>query len=63
MEEWITVREASELVGYREDYVRKLAREGQVGSRKFGWQVMINKESIEKYKKEKDQWRVETGRA
>ena len=40
-EEWISVKEAAELSGYNEEYVRRLLRTGKLAGRKFAsvWQV------------------------
>jgi excisionase family DNA binding protein len=40
-EEWLTVTEAAQLIGYHADTVRKLVRAGEIKARKFGpvWQV------------------------
>jgi excisionase family DNA binding protein len=41
VDEWLTVTEAAQLIGYHPDTVRKLVRAGEIQSRKFGplWQV------------------------
>lgn len=41
MADWITTREAAELGGYTEAYLRDLVRTGRITARKFGpiWQV------------------------
>ena len=40
-EDWITTQEASELSGYRSDYLRALIRQGRIKGRKYFviWQV------------------------
>jgi excisionase family DNA binding protein len=40
-EEWLTVTEAAQLIGYHADTVRKLVHAGEIKARKFGplWQV------------------------
>lgn len=40
-ENWITTQEASELSGYRSDYLRTLIRQGLIRGRKYFviWQV------------------------
>lgn len=52
MNDWITTEEAAELTGYRMEYVRQLAREKKVDSKKFGHAVMISRESIMNHKEE-----------
>ncbi|GAB4577531.1 MAG: hypothetical protein Fur0022_02620 [Anaerolineales bacterium] len=41
MENWITTKEASELTGYNEEYIRRLLRFQKIRGQKFGttWQV------------------------
>jgi excisionase family DNA binding protein len=40
-EKWITPQEAAELTGYHAEYIRRLARNGKIKSRKYSivWQV------------------------
>lgn len=40
-EEWISAKQAAELSGYNEEYVRRLLRTGKIKGRKFVtvWQV------------------------
>lgn len=52
MNDWITTEDASKLTGYRMEYVRQLAREKKVDSKKFGHAVMISRDSIMKHKEE-----------
>lgn len=52
MEQWISTDKAEELTGYKADYIRQLATNGKVVSKKFGHAVMIDKESLLKYYEE-----------
>ncbi len=40
-DEWLTVQQAAELIGYHPVYVRDLIRAGKIKARRFGpmWQV------------------------
>ncbi len=40
-EDWITTKEAAQITGYHEEYLRTLIRDGKVKGQKFGpiWQV------------------------
>jgi excisionase family DNA binding protein len=50
----IPVREAAKLTGYSPEYVRRLCRDNKIKHEKFGSILMVNRESIIKYKKEQD---------
>lgn len=49
LENWISVREASEISGYVTEYIRELARDGEINSVKMGNAVLINKKSLKEY--------------
>ena len=49
LDDWITPREASELIGVTPNQVRHLARQGTIKARKFGHAWMINRASAEAY--------------
>lgn len=56
MDDWISTDEAAELTGYSQEYIRQLARAGEIKSWKVGHATLISKKSIlerrEKYAKE-----------
>ena len=47
--DWITPREASELIGVTPNQVRHLARTRAIEARKFGHAWMVNRASAEAY--------------
>lgn len=49
LENWISVREASEISGYVTDYIRELARDEVITSTKIGNAVLISKKSLKEY--------------
>ena len=49
LDDWITPREASELIGVTANQVRHLARQGTIEAWKFGHAWMINRASAEAY--------------
>ena len=49
LDEWITSREASELIGVTLNQVRHLARQGTIRSQKFGHAWMLNRDSVAAY--------------
>jgi excisionase family DNA binding protein len=53
LEGWLSVREASELTGYSTEYIRNLARSGAIKSEKVGYAVLIDREDLERYYKDK----------
>ncbi len=55
MDNWITVDEAEKISGYDQNHIRMLARVGKVAGRKFGNTWMIDKNSILKYAKGRDE--------
>jgi excisionase family DNA binding protein len=48
-DEWITVREASKISGYNEEYVTRLIREGKIKAKKFGFVWQVSRSSILAY--------------
>jgi excisionase family DNA binding protein len=55
LEDWLTVREASEVSGYATEYIRQLIRDGDIDAEKKGFSWLVNRESLEKYKDKKTQ--------
>lgn len=51
---WITTDEAASLTGYARAYVRRLARQGQVGASKVAQEWLIEKESLLAYRRQMD---------
>jgi excisionase family DNA binding protein len=49
LDDWVTAREAAELIGVTPNQVRHLAREGTIDARKFGHAWMINRASAQAY--------------
>ena len=47
--EWITPREAAEMIGVTSDHVRYLARTGAIEAQKFGYAWMLKRISVEAY--------------
>ena len=47
--EWITTREAANLIGVTANQVRHLARTGTIKAQKFGHVWMINRDSAKEY--------------
>jgi len=47
--EWLTPREAAELLGVTSDHARYLARAGVIEARKFGHAWMLRRASVEAY--------------
>lgn len=45
----ITTKEASKLTGYSQEWIRILARDGEIESQKFGVTTMISKRSLMTY--------------
>ena len=46
MPDWITTREAAELVGYTQRRVRQLAIAGKIVAKKFGRDWQVNRSSL-----------------
>ncbi|MBV6400505.1 MAG: hypothetical protein CNIPEHKO_00795 [Anaerolineales bacterium] len=55
MDNWITVDDAEKISGYDQNHIRMLARVGKVAGRKFGNTWQIDKDSILKYAKGRDE--------
>ena len=49
LDDWITPREASELIGVTPNQVRHLARTGTIEAQKFGHAWMIKRASAQAY--------------
>jgi len=49
MPEWITTEEAADLSGYHPEYVRRLARQGQIGAKKKGRDWWIDRDKLREY--------------
>ena len=49
MPDYITVKEAASLANFGIEYIRELLRSGQVAGKKFGWQWMVDRQSLEEY--------------
>jgi len=48
-EDWITVKDACELTGYANQYLRRLLRESVVEAKKFGHVWMVSRQSLMTY--------------
>jgi len=59
LDDWITVKEACEISGYDDEYLRRLLRNEAIEAKKFGHVWMISKQSLLTYREaaeqEKDQ--------
>lgn len=49
--DWMTTKDAAKLAGYHVDYMRQLAKSGEVEARKFGYTWMVSKKSLLDYMK------------
>jgi excisionase family DNA binding protein len=49
LDDWITPREAAEMLGVTQHHVRFMARAGTIEGRKFGYAWMIKRASVEAY--------------
>lgn len=49
LENWVSVREASELSGYATEYIRNLIRSGAIKHTKVGYAVLVDRKSLEEY--------------
>jgi excisionase family DNA binding protein len=47
--EWITTKEAAELTGYTQSYIRKAIRRGRLDAQKIGRDWLMRKEGIMTY--------------
>ena len=46
----ITIKEGAKLTGYSEEYIRRLARAGQVQSQKIGASLLISRTDLQEHK-------------
>lgn len=51
---WVTTDEAAQATGYKVEYIRILARRGQVVAERFGRDWLINLEAALEYKRRMD---------
>jgi excisionase family DNA binding protein len=49
-EGWLTTREAAELVGFHQVYIRRLLGQGKIEGKKFAREWLVNRESLLDYK-------------
>lgn len=49
IDNWVSVRDAARISGYGMDWIRRLARYGEIKSTKMGFAVLIDRNSLEKY--------------
>ena len=61
-EDWITTQEASELSGYRSDYLRTLIRQGRIKGRKYFVIWQVERRSLLAYLREQEQRGEKRGR-
>jgi len=61
-EDWITTQEASELSGYRADYLRTLIRQGRIKGRKYFVIWQVERKSLFAYLREQEQRGEKRGR-
>jgi len=62
VEDWITTPEASELSGYRSDYLRTLIRQGRIKGRKYFVIWQVERKSLLAYLREQEQRGEKRGR-
>ena len=48
----ISVREAAEISGYGQDWIRMLLTSGKISGEKFGFAWAVHKDSLERYLRE-----------
>lgn len=53
---YVSSKRAAEIVGYAQDYVGQLAREGQIDAQRVGGLWYVNSESILQHKREADEY-------
>lgn len=53
-EGWLSTKEAAELTGYSEAYIRRLARRARLEARKVATDWLINRKSLLAYKQSMD---------
>jgi hypothetical protein len=61
-EDWITTQDASELSGYRSDYLRTLIRQGRIKGRKYFVIWQVERRSLLAYLREQEQRGEKRGR-
>ncbi len=61
-EDWITTQKASELSGYRSDYLRTLIRQGRIKGRKYFVIWQVERRSLLAYLREQEQRGEKRGR-
>lgn len=49
LQDWLTPRQAAEIIGVTDDHVRYLARTGKIEAQKFGHAWMLRRTSVEAY--------------
>jgi excisionase family DNA binding protein len=49
LENCLTVHEAAKLAGYHANHIRRLARAGKIGARKWGTTWMVDRELLQSY--------------
>ena len=57
----ISTKEAAQLTGYVQEYIRDLARNGVIAGRKYGSAWMIYRQSLLDYKRSQDLHRQNRG--
>lgn len=62
MNEWLSTRDAAKLTGYVVEYIRQLAREGKIVSKKYGQAVVVSRDSLLEYKEKQEEEREERNR-
>jgi excisionase family DNA binding protein len=58
-EDYVTVREAADLIGYTAEYIRRLCRDDRLEHVKVGPIVLVNRESLLAFKAAQDARREE----
>jgi excisionase family DNA binding protein len=51
---WITVKQASQIFGYNEEYIRRLLRNGMVRYQKIGRTFLLWQKSLSAYQRKMD---------
>jgi excisionase family DNA binding protein len=47
--EWLTTKQAAELIGYNAEYIRKLAQSGKISAQKLGRDWVIRRADLLAY--------------
>ena len=58
MDGYITTTQAAQLANYSAEYVRQLARGGQIMFKRFGHMLMIDSASLQAHIDKANQWRA-----